>query len=42
MRPRLGTGPHALLDPRELIHEARLLKRPEETSRDARRDGYFC
>jgi Xaa-Pro aminopeptidase len=30
MRPRLGTGPHALLDPRELIHEARLRKRPEE------------
>ncbi len=37
MRPRLGTGPHALLDPRELIHEARLLKRPEELAamRDA-------
>ena len=30
MRPRLGTGPHALLDPRELIHEERLHKRPEE------------
>ncbi|HVC43173.1 MAG TPA: aminopeptidase P N-terminal domain-containing protein [Candidatus Binataceae bacterium] len=30
MRPRLGTGPHTLLDPRELIHEARLHKRPEE------------
>jgi Xaa-Pro aminopeptidase len=30
MRPRLGTGPHVLLDPRELIHEARLRKRPEE------------
>jgi Xaa-Pro aminopeptidase len=37
MRPRIGTGPHALLDPRELIHEARLLKRPEELAamRDA-------
>ncbi len=30
MRPRLGTGPHSLLDPRELIHEERLHKRPEE------------
>ncbi len=30
MRPRLGTGPHVLLDPRELIHEERLHKRPEE------------
>jgi Xaa-Pro aminopeptidase len=30
MRPRLGTGPHAILDPRELIHEARLRKSPEE------------
>jgi Xaa-Pro aminopeptidase len=37
MRPRLGTGPHALLDPRELIHEERLRKRPEELAamRDA-------
>jgi Xaa-Pro aminopeptidase len=37
MRPRLGTGPHALLDPRELIHEERLRKHPEELAamRDA-------
>jgi Xaa-Pro aminopeptidase len=37
MRPRLGTGPHTLLDPRELIHEERLRKRPEELTamRDA-------
>ena len=37
MRPRLGTGPHALFDPRELIHEERLRKRPEELAamRDA-------
>jgi len=37
MRPRLGTGPHSLLDPRELIHEERLHKRPEELTamRDA-------
>jgi len=37
MRPRLGTGPQALLDPRELIHEERLHKRPEELTamRDA-------
>jgi Xaa-Pro aminopeptidase len=24
MRPRLGSGPNALLDPREILHEARL------------------
>lgn len=30
MRPRLGSGPHSLLDPREIIHEERLRKRPEE------------
>jgi Xaa-Pro aminopeptidase len=30
MRPRVGSGPHALLDPREILHEARLHKRPEE------------
>jgi Xaa-Pro aminopeptidase len=30
MRPRLGSGPYAILDPRELIHEARLRKSPEE------------
>jgi Xaa-Pro aminopeptidase len=30
MRPRLGSGPYAILDPRELIHEARLKKNPEE------------
>jgi len=30
MRPRTGSGPIAMLDPRELIHEARLKKRPEE------------
>jgi len=37
MRPRLGTGPHVLLDPREVIHEERLRKRPEELTamRDA-------
>ena len=37
MRPRLGTGAHTLLDPRELIHEERLRKRPEELAamRDA-------
>jgi Xaa-Pro aminopeptidase len=37
MRPRLGTGPHALLDPRELVHEERLRKHPEELAamRDA-------
>jgi Xaa-Pro aminopeptidase len=30
MRPRLGSGPNALLDPREILHEARLHKCPEE------------
>ena len=30
MRPRIGSGPHMLLDPREILHEARLHKRPEE------------
>ena len=30
MRPRLGSGPNALLDPREIVHEARLHKSPEE------------
>jgi Xaa-Pro aminopeptidase len=30
MRPRVGSGPNALLDPREILHEARLHKSPEE------------
>ena len=30
MRPRLGSGPSAILDPRELEHEARLHKEPGE------------
>jgi len=30
MRPRVGSGPNALLDPREILHEARLYKSPEE------------
>ncbi|HVN88820.1 MAG TPA: aminopeptidase P N-terminal domain-containing protein [Candidatus Binataceae bacterium] len=30
MRPRTGSGPHSLLDPREILHEMRLFKRPEE------------
>jgi len=30
MRPRMGSGPNALLDPREILHEARLYKHPEE------------
>jgi Xaa-Pro aminopeptidase len=29
-RERLGAGPTALLDPREIIHEQRLFKQPEE------------
>jgi Xaa-Pro aminopeptidase len=30
MRPRVGSGPNALLDPREILHEARLHKSPQE------------
>jgi Xaa-Pro aminopeptidase len=30
MRPRVGSGPYALLDPREILHESRLHKHPEE------------
>jgi Xaa-Pro aminopeptidase len=30
MRPRLGCGPQAILDPRAIIHEERVRKRPEE------------
>ncbi len=30
MRPRLGSGPNALIDPREILHEARLFKSAEE------------
>jgi Xaa-Pro aminopeptidase len=30
MRPRVGSGPNALIDPREVLHEARLYKHPEE------------
>jgi Xaa-Pro aminopeptidase len=30
MRPRIGSGPNALLDPREILHEARLHKSPQE------------
>jgi Xaa-Pro aminopeptidase len=30
MRPRVGSGPKALIDPREILHEARLHKSPEE------------
>jgi Xaa-Pro aminopeptidase len=26
MRPRLGSGPHAIIDPREILHEMRLFK----------------
>jgi Xaa-Pro aminopeptidase len=30
MRPRTGSGPHAIVDPREIIHEMRLFKAAEE------------
>ena len=30
MRPRVGTGPHALMDPREILHESRLIKEEAE------------
>ena len=30
MRPRIGVGPSAIIDPRDVIHEARLKKEPAE------------
>jgi Xaa-Pro aminopeptidase len=30
MRQRVGSGPHAIFDPREVLHEMRLFKHPEE------------
>ena len=42
MRPRTGSGPHAMLDPRELIHEARLKKRPEELDAMRRAIAISC
>ena len=30
MRPRIGSGPYAIVDPREFLHEARLRKEPAE------------
>jgi len=30
MRPRIGSGPYAIVDPREILHEARLHKEPGE------------
>lgn len=42
MRQRTGSGPIAMLDPRELIHEARLLKRPEELDAMRRAIAISC
>jgi len=42
MRPRTGSGPVAMLDPRELIHEARLKKRPEELDAMRRAVAISC
>ncbi len=42
MRPRTGSGPIAMLDPRELIHEARLKKRPEELDAMRRAVAISC
>jgi Xaa-Pro aminopeptidase len=42
MRPRTGSGPVAMLDPRELIHEARLKKRPEEIDAMRRAVAISC
>jgi Xaa-Pro aminopeptidase len=42
MRPRTGSGPVAMLDPRELIHEARLKKRPEEINAMRRAVAISC
>jgi Xaa-Pro aminopeptidase len=41
-RPRTGSGPVAMLDPRELIHEARLRKRPEELDAMRRAIAISC
>ncbi len=30
MRPRIGVGPSSIIDPRDIIHEARLMKEPAE------------
>jgi Xaa-Pro aminopeptidase len=30
MRPRIGSGPYAIFDPREILHETRLRKEPAE------------
>jgi Xaa-Pro aminopeptidase len=42
MRPRTGSGPVAMHDPRELIHEARLKKRPEELDAMRRAVAISC
>jgi Xaa-Pro aminopeptidase len=42
MRPRTGSGPVAMLDPREIIHEARLKKRPEELDAMRRAVAISC
>jgi len=42
MRPRTGSGPIAMVDPRELIHEARLKKRPEELDAMRRAVAISC
>ncbi|MGH7331066.1 MAG: aminopeptidase P N-terminal domain-containing protein, partial [Polyangiaceae bacterium] len=42
MRPRTGSGPVAMLDPRALIHEARLKKRPEELDAMRRAVAISC
>lgn len=42
MRPRTGSGPIAMLDPREIIHEARLKKRPEELDAMRRAIAVSC
>ena len=42
MRPRTGSGPVAMLDPREIIHEARLKKRPEELDAMRRAAAISC
>jgi Xaa-Pro aminopeptidase len=42
MRPRTGSGPVAMLEPRELIHEARLKKRPEELDAMRRAVAISC
>jgi Xaa-Pro aminopeptidase len=42
MRPRLGVGPSTIMDPRDLIHESRLMKEPGEIEAMRRAMAISC